>query len=375
MRRCASVSKRTKLILCGSVEPFPFFRQITRYSGVDPINPIDTAAGNIGRSKIATTSSITTTAANDEVVTVYALHVGSNNFAGDFFSTPTGMTEKYDSSYTTAGPTIASDDTIRSTVGATGSISSTISGNPNQQRDWVAQTIALHMQSPTTLATGLVAYWKLDGDSSDATGNGHDGSDTAITYSTANGIINQGAGTVRENSSCISIPDSTALKPTGSFSINYWEKGTDTADAPTAFQTYAQNTNIAGILPYLSVQAGIVVGNNTGVTPNTNYVRIAGTTNVQDGNWHMITNTYDGTTVKIYVDGNSTPEASQAWTGGVAYQATNYVRIGCENLTGTNHPNSFNTTAWDEIGVWTRALSTSEISALYNSRSGNQYPF
>jgi hypothetical protein len=118
---------------------------ITRYSGVDASDPIDTAAGNTGRSKIATTSSITTTAANDEVVAVYALHVGSSNFAGDFFSTPASTTEKYDSSYTTAGPTIASFDTTQATAGAVGSKSSTISGNPNQQRDWAAQTIALKM--------------------------------------------------------------------------------------------------------------------------------------------------------------------------------------------------------------------------------------
>jgi len=130
---------------------------ITRYSGVDPSNPIDVAAGNIGRSKIATTSSITTTSANDEVVAVYALHVGSSNFAGDFFSTPTGMTEKYDSSYTTAGPTIASDDTMQATAGVTGSTSSTISGNPNQQRDWAAQTIALRMATPS-IAFDNVSY-------------------------------------------------------------------------------------------------------------------------------------------------------------------------------------------------------------------------
>ncbi|MBP9757467.1 MAG: hypothetical protein KBD06_02615 [Candidatus Pacebacteria bacterium] len=121
---------------------------ITRYSGVDISNPIDAAAGNFNRSKIATTSSITTTADNDEIVTVYALHVGSNNFAGDFFSTPTGMTEKYDSSKTTAGPTIASFDAVQVAAGVVGSKSATISGNPNQQRDWASQQIALRAIPP-----------------------------------------------------------------------------------------------------------------------------------------------------------------------------------------------------------------------------------
>jgi len=90
--------------------------------------------------------------------------VGTSTYAGDFFSTPAGMTEKYDSTYTTAGPTIASDDMAQTTAGATGSISSTISGKPNQQRDWAAQTIALRMTSPTTtLTNGIIAYWNLNG--------------------------------------------------------------------------------------------------------------------------------------------------------------------------------------------------------------------
>ncbi len=134
---------------------------ITRYSGVDTSNPIDAAAGNIGRSKIATTSPITTTLANDVVVSVYALHVGNNTFAGDFFSTPAGMTQKVDASYTNAGPTIASFDMTQVTAGASGSKSSTISGNPNQQRDWASQHIALRARPP----------YPVDDFNSAATGN------------------------------------------------------------------------------------------------------------------------------------------------------------------------------------------------------------
>lgn len=114
---------------------------ITRYSGVDNTNPIDASAGNIGRGTVATTSSITTSADNAEVIAVYALHVGGNNHSGAFFSTPVGMTEKFDVSKTAAGPTIASSDIVQATAGVAGSKSSTIAGN--QQRDWASQQIAL----------------------------------------------------------------------------------------------------------------------------------------------------------------------------------------------------------------------------------------
>ena len=86
---------------------------ITRYSGVDTSNPIDAAAGNFGHGNTATTSAITTTDSNEEVVALYAAHVGGNNHDGAYFSTSTGMTEKYDNSFTTAGPSIAADDAIQ----------------------------------------------------------------------------------------------------------------------------------------------------------------------------------------------------------------------------------------------------------------------
>ncbi len=127
---------------------------ITRYTGVDTTNPIDIAAGNFNRSKIATTSAITTTADNAKIIALYALHVGSSNFAGDFFSTPTDMTQNYDSSKTTAGPTIAGFDVTQAAAGVVGSKSSTISGFLNQQRDWASQLIAL--KNVTSECTGGV---------------------------------------------------------------------------------------------------------------------------------------------------------------------------------------------------------------------------
>jgi hypothetical protein len=72
-------------------------------------------------------------------------------FAGNFkttttgyFSTPTGMTEKYDVAHIPLGPSTAADDVTQVNAGASGSNSSTIAGNKN--RNWVSQTIALRMQ-------------------------------------------------------------------------------------------------------------------------------------------------------------------------------------------------------------------------------------
>ncbi|OGG58839.1 hypothetical protein A2765_00460 [Candidatus Kaiserbacteria bacterium RIFCSPHIGHO2_01_FULL_56_24] len=107
---------------------------ITPYSGVDTANPIDTVAGNIGLGTLATTSVITTSVANEEVVALYATDVNRG------FSTPTGMTAKYNLAHT-GGPSTAAYEILQATAGTASSRSSTITGN--RARNWAAQQIAL----------------------------------------------------------------------------------------------------------------------------------------------------------------------------------------------------------------------------------------
>jgi hypothetical protein len=112
---------------------------ITPYTGVDTTNPIDAVAGNTGFSTTATTSAITASSPNAEVVALFATDVSKT------FSTPTGMTEKYDLSHTAAGPATAADDAIQTSAGTVSSKSSTITGN--KARNWSSQQIALRPAS------------------------------------------------------------------------------------------------------------------------------------------------------------------------------------------------------------------------------------
>ena len=111
---------------------------ITRYTGVDATNPIDTSSGNTGRSNIATASSITTASSNEEIVALFAADARIQ------FSTPTGMVEKYDTS-NGSSPSTAEDDALQAAAGATGAKTATISSG---KRNWVAQLIALQKESP-----------------------------------------------------------------------------------------------------------------------------------------------------------------------------------------------------------------------------------
>jgi hypothetical protein len=124
---------------------------ITRYTGVDTSNPIDAFAENSGLSITATTSVITTTVASGTVVALFAVDEGKSSVAGSYFSTPTGMTERYDVSNTAVaalGPSIALDDAFQISSGTVASKSSSIGGN-NKAKNWATQIIALREPAGT----------------------------------------------------------------------------------------------------------------------------------------------------------------------------------------------------------------------------------
>ena len=132
---------------------------ITRYSGVDSSNPVDTSAGNFGRGTVATTSPITTAASNEEVIALYGFDAGNS---GNYFSAPTGMTEKYDVSNNPLGPSTAGDDVLQTSAGSTGSKSSTISGG--KARNWVSQIIALNKPpAAAPSVNGTITTQTVDG--------------------------------------------------------------------------------------------------------------------------------------------------------------------------------------------------------------------
>lgn len=85
--------------------------------------------------------------------------------------------------------------------------------------------------------------------------------------------------------------------------------------------------------------------------------------------WHMVTMTFDGTdTVKLYIDGSE--DGSSASFSSVNTGTTYGANIG-RYPTGAEYWNGL----IDEVSVWSRALSASDISDLYNSGSGLAHPF
>jgi hypothetical protein len=177
-------------------------------------------------------------------------------------------------------------------------------------------------------AESLTAYWNLDSNSISQVGS-FNGTDTAVIYSA--GKFGNGAS-FNGTSSKIVLTDNSALKPTGAFTIGCWFKTNSTGSAKLLYQSRSMNTNYAGIVIYINSSNTITTefGNNTQVGANNVFVT---TTNICDNNWHYITVAYNNNYAQIYIDGKL---QASGYAVTPAYATTNYVRIGCGNVTGTD---------------------------------------
>ena len=100
---------------------------------------------------------------------------------------------------------------------------------------------------------------------------------------------------------------------------------------------------------------------------------------LQDGSWHHIAGVFDANLTndhKIYIDGQLDSEAS-FHSGGIGSGNTSYTHIGigseASSKNGSTGPDDSMNGELDDVRVYHRGLSASEVSALYQMRSPRTY--
>lgn len=204
------------------------------------------------------------------------------------------------------------------------------------------------------LRDGILAYWKLDGNSLDSVGSAN-GADTNVTYTQQR--INTGGNFSDTSKILISntIPTSLAI------SVAFWVRPDDLL---TEDKYFCRDWNGG-------TDWGIVVGQNgasqfdCGVRTVTNWRSVNDPTTYSAGTSYFLTVTYDGTVLNLYK--NAVIVASTSPGEALENMASKEIRIGCLN-TATQLVDA----GIDEVGFWGRALTQSEITTLMNNIS---YPF
>jgi len=212
--------------------------------------------------------------------------------------------------------------------------------------------------NPTTLLTNIIAYYQLDNNAGalslvDATGNGY-------TLTNVNSVAVSTA-TVKLGTGCANFASGpkrlVATLPASltAFSISLWAKGsTQTASYPELTTNNATN----GIEFNFSHSSA-----TTKFRAVVNNVAVASTTTVTDNNWHHGVMTWDGATLKLYTD------AGTPVTAAVTSAAQNFNGISLGDSTDSNTALQY-VGLLDEVGYWSRALTASEVTSLYNAGAG-----
>lgn len=221
-----------------------------------------------------------------------------------------------------------------------------------------------------SLTTNLLHYWKFDessGNASDSVGSFTLTNTNTVTYST--GKINNGAYTTEAANNYLSANAPETLE--GDATVNFWAYISSFSTSSDAI--YLRTVNPVWDNYYMITSSNIKYqassynsGNQIGDSTWTN--------TFSTGTWYMITvlTTTSSYTSEVYVNGTSlgtqnfnnswpsTGKSPRVYTSGSAMYASYPARLNGRI---------------DELGVWSRKLSSSEITSLYNGGSGLQYPF
>ncbi|OGG73871.1 hypothetical protein A3A40_02570 [Candidatus Kaiserbacteria bacterium RIFCSPLOWO2_01_FULL_54_20] len=351
---------------------------ITRYTGVDATNPIDTSSGNTGRSNVATAPSITTASSNEELVTLFAADARVQ------FSAPTGMVEKYDTS-NGSSPSTAEDDSLQAAAGATGPKTATISSS---RRNWAAQLVALH---PANIFPPFpVAYWKFDesgGNAPDTTSNNNIlTNNNGATYQA--GKMNNGALLVPASNQYFSIDDALqrGLDLTSDFSASFWVKLNSLPGASAEYRVFSKQDGSSSNNSYNVMIGSGAIGDNqiyvfwsddgsVGQTGQSHLGEYDGPADYfisgDVGNWVHIAIVADVANQSVTVYKNNIPTTLTKRGGSNAssiFNGTSPLTIGSVNIDST--PVRILDGEIDELGIWNRKLTSGEVSTLYNGGNG-----
>src|SRR3989344_4468140 len=210
-----------------------------------------------------------------------------------------------------------------------------------------------------SLQKGLVGQWKFDGNAKDSTPSSNNGTVTGATLTTdRKGTANR-AYSFNGSSDFVNVPHNANLNLTTAITISAWINidPAGKADYQTILTKQDGVTDPEIYMFRLQQSNGFLYGTiqNTGYTVNS----ITGSTDLT-GAWHHVVFTYDANFLNLYVDGVSaaTPVAKTITPG----TNTAALTIGKTLTLGR-----FAKGTIDDARIYNRALSQTEITALYQS--------
>lgn len=223
---------------------------------------------------------------------------------------------------------------------------------------------------PSTLLTNLVSVYKAENNTNDSLGTNNGTAQGGLTYSTGK---SGNAFTFNGSNAYVNFANDS-FKFTGDFSINLWVNISSSTTNSVFIQNYfyqggvgeggwlLEHRNNGNLRFYMCTSLLAATQLNYSYSGKYN-------------GWHMLTITKaNGNGVlRLYID--DTLVSINYNPGVLFYNTTNYSTIGVSKYVGGASGYVENGGKIDEVGLWNKQLTTTEITELYNSGSGKFYPY
>jgi hypothetical protein len=205
---------------------------------------------------------------------------------------------------------------------------------------------------PTPAAPVLVGYWKLDNNAQDSSGNGNDGTLTGgPTYDPAGRI---GAALSLDGiDDYVNCGNGASLNITDTVTLSVWVSPSDAGNSQhnpfvgKGDTSYAIKHNVTNVLQFFIYDGTWYSVNGPTLAVDFNH------------NWHHVAGSYDGTQLKLYVDGKCIAATLRK---GVIATNTYNVNIGRNSQNTDRLYNGL----IDEVRIYHGVLPKSEIVKLAN---------
>jgi hypothetical protein len=216
------------------------------------------------------------------------------------------------------------------------------------------------------LNVGLKAYWDFNTNGTDVTGGGSNCFGTG-THNDVDGILGgyyYFDSSLEQGLMCIS--NGGVLNVPYNFTVSLWAKF---ASVPAPEGLFSLLSNSTGTIGHEELNI-FAWGNNAlgfEFRPSGGSIDGSGTNAPTHTNeWTHIVMSYNGTSITMW--NNGTLFRSMSASGVLNYTGTPNITIGKRQIVST-----YFTGGIDEVGLWNRSLSNSEISDLYNNGNGITY--
>lgn len=214
---------------------------------------------------------------------------------------------------------------------------------------------------------GLVSWWPGDGNANDILGANNGAIQGGVTFPTAQ--VSQGFNFASDTDRVTAPHNANLNVQTPGFTADFWMKGSKNQPQSLAVvveKSHGFVDSTGWLFQFESSTGRLTFGIGAGGSSISNFPIVTSMADILDGNFHFITGTWDGSTIRLYVDG--TLQGTQA----LATPANNTRPLNIGFAAGAGTPQRFFRGVVDELEVFNRALSESEIRSIFNAGSAGK---